>query len=96
MRKSLDYRALWNNNKSNEAELITTARKIILDELPMMNRYAIEALDRTLKDIMGSFDKKYENILFGGKILDFGSNFRQILSKIRKIFIIIKFTLLII
>ena len=50
----------------------------------MVNRYCIEALDRTLKDIMKCYDQKYENHSFGGKVIIFGGDFRQILPVVIK------------
>jgi len=47
----------------------------------MAHRYTFECLDRTLKDIMSTADKKYETI-FGGKVVVFGGDFRQILPVI--------------
>ena len=38
--------------QSSLAELIQTAEIIIWDEAPMLSRYAFEAVDRTLQDIM--------------------------------------------
>ncbi|KAL3620271.1 hypothetical protein CASFOL_035183 [Castilleja foliolosa] len=66
------------------SELVVLAKLIIWDEAPMMSKYCFEALDRTLRDIMkvkdrGNFDKP-----FGGKIIVFGGDFRQILQVIPK------------
>ncbi|KAF1894098.1 hypothetical protein Lal_00004017 [Lupinus albus] len=44
------------------ANLITQASTIVWDEAPMVNRYALEAVDRTLNDIIGC------NAPFGGKL----------------------------
>ncbi|XP_058726918.1 uncharacterized protein LOC131598321 [Vicia villosa] len=43
----------------------------------MAHKYAIESLDRTLKDVM-SVDKNSTDV-FGGKVVVFGGDFRQIL-----------------
>ncbi|XP_058765888.1 uncharacterized protein LOC131639408 [Vicia villosa] len=43
----------------------------------MAHKYAIESLDRTLKDVM-SADKNSKDV-FGGKVVVFGGDFRQIL-----------------
>ncbi|KAG5563862.1 hypothetical protein RHGRI_000157 [Rhododendron griersonianum] len=59
--------------QSGTAELIRRAKLIIWDEAPMAKRWAIEALDRSLKDIMSN------NSLFGGKVIVFGGDFRQVL-----------------
>ena len=45
---------------------------IIWDEASMAKRQAIEALDRTMQDIIE------ENFPFGGKIMLFGGDFRQV------------------
>ena len=50
----------------------------------MMHRHAFEALDHTLRDIMGAVDKKYSMIPFGNKIILFGGDFRQILPVVKK------------
>lgn len=50
----------------------------------MMHRNAIEALDRTLKDIMKLDDSNYEQISFGNKIVVLGGDFRQILPVVKK------------
>jgi len=46
----------------------------------MTHKYCFEALDRTLKDIMR--EKNKTNSIFGGKVVVFGGDFRQILSVI--------------
>ncbi|XP_028799355.1 uncharacterized protein LOC114754711 [Neltuma alba] len=60
------------------ANLIKSTKLIIWDEAPMVQRYCIEAFDRTLKDIMHS------NAPFGGKCIVMGGDFRQILPVIPK------------
>ncbi|GAU19169.1 hypothetical protein TSUD_89340 [Trifolium subterraneum] len=44
---------------------------------PMAHRYTFEALERTLRDVMSSY--KNSNSIFGGKVIVFGGDFRQIL-----------------
>ncbi|EOA28768.1 hypothetical protein CARUB_v10025000mg [Capsella rubella] len=51
---------------------------IIWDEAPMMSKYCFENLDRSLNDCLGNF----ENKPFGGKVVVFGGDFRQILPVI--------------
>ena len=46
---------------SRLAELISSAALILVDEVTMLNRYIIEALDRTLRDVL-----RKPNALFGG------------------------------
>ena len=59
--------------RSTLADLIRMARIIIVDEAPMLHRYLVEALDRTLRDLMNN------NQLFGGKSLVLSGDFRQCL-----------------
>lgn len=59
--------------QSGTAELLRLAKLIIWDEAPMAKRWAIEALDRSLRDIMSN------DVLFGGKVIVFGGDFRQVL-----------------
>ena len=64
------------DSQSTLAILIRLAKIIVIDEAPMLHRYLLEALDRTLKDIIGS-DKP-----FGGKIVICSGDFRQTLAVI--------------
>ncbi|XP_013624774.1 PREDICTED: uncharacterized protein LOC106330933 [Brassica oleracea var. oleracea] len=57
---------------SDQAELVQQAKLIIWDEASMMSRHCFETLDRSLRDIMGC------NEPFGGKVVVFGGDFRQI------------------
>jgi hypothetical protein len=66
------------SRNANLKELIRLTKVIIWDEAPMQHRYAIEALDRTLKDILG------QDIPFRGITVLFGGNFCQILPVITK------------
>ncbi|XP_042505539.1 ATP-dependent DNA helicase PIF1-like [Macadamia integrifolia] len=61
------------SKQSATAELIRKVKLIIWDEAPMAKRQAIEALDRTLQDITGNSES------FGGKVVIFGGDFRQVL-----------------
>jgi ATP-dependent DNA helicase PIF1 len=63
---------------SNTWEMLKLAVIIIWDEAPMMSRYAMEALDRTLRKLM------HNDRPFGGKIVVFGGDFRQVLPVIPK------------
>ena len=49
----------------------------------MMHRHAFEALDRSLRDIMGQIDPKNFDIPFGNKIIVFGGDFRQTLPVVK-------------
>ncbi|TVU09088.1 hypothetical protein EJB05_42528, partial [Eragrostis curvula] len=59
--------------QSGTAELLRSARLLIWDEVAMTKRQSIECLDRSLQDIMGCDEP------FGGKIMVFGGDFRQVL-----------------
>ena len=61
---------------SHQADLIKEVELIIWDEAPMMSKHCFETLDRTMRDIL-KCDK-----VFGGKVIVFGGDFRQILPVI--------------
>ena len=65
---------------SEASELLKRAELIIWDEAPMAHKFCFEALDRTLNDVMKGLTK--ENSVFGGKVIVFGGDFRQILPVI--------------
>jgi hypothetical protein len=82
---NLDSHSTCNINVgSDECVLIQNAKIIIWDECPMMHKHAFEALDRTLRDLMGQIDPKLKNVAFGNKIIVFGGDFRQILPVVKK------------
>lgn len=66
------------------AELMKEARMIIWDEAPMTQRYAFEALDKTLRDILGYENPENRSRIFGGMTVLLGGDFRQILPVIPK------------
>ncbi|XP_072060161.1 uncharacterized protein [Arachis hypogaea] len=66
------------------AELLIKTKLIIWDEAPMVNRFCIEALDRTMRDILRFNNKDSLEQPFGGKTIVFGGDFRQILPVIPK------------
>ncbi|XP_062014500.1 uncharacterized protein LOC133731039 [Rosa rugosa] len=66
------------SKQSNLAKLIQRSSAIVCDKAPMMHKYAFEALDRTFKDITGV------DLPFGGKVMIFGGDFRQVLPVIHK------------
>ncbi len=70
--------------QSDHAKLMQNTSLILWDECPMMHRHAFEALDRTLRDVMGAINPLLKTIPFGGKIIVFGGDFRQILPVVRK------------
>ena len=63
---------------SDQANLVKAASLIIWDEAPMMSRRCFESLDRSMKDILGNKDRRP----FGGKVVVFGGDFRQVLPVI--------------
>ena len=65
--------------ESGTAQLLKEASLIIWDEASMTKRQAVEALDRSMRDIT---DKP--KLPFGGKTVVFGGDFRQVLPVIRK------------
>ncbi|KAH1203302.1 ATP-dependent DNA helicase PIF4 [Glycine max] len=65
---------------SQLAELLNQTNLIIWDEAPMAHKFCFEALDQTLRDIIK--EKKNPNKIFGGKVIVFGGDFRQILPVI--------------
>lgn len=69
-------------HNSDIAELIKRTSLIIWDEAPMQHRYAFEALDRSLREIMKSIDETLFHKPFGGITVLLGGDFRQILPVI--------------
>ena len=65
--------------QSGTAKLLRMASLILWDEATMTKRQAIEALDRSMRDIMECPDRP-----FGGKTVVFGGDFRQVLPVVRK------------
>lgn len=63
---------------TDQANLVKESSLIIWDEAPMMSKHCFEALDRSLSDIIG---KDSQNP-FGGKVVVFGGDFRQVLPVI--------------
>jgi hypothetical protein len=61
------------------AKLLQQASLIIWDEASMTKRQAMEALDYSMRDIMGRKD-----LPFCGKTFVFGGDFRQVLPVVRK------------
>ncbi|XP_071740749.1 uncharacterized protein [Rutidosis leptorrhynchoides] len=70
--------------KTHLAALIQEARLIIWDEAPMTQRFAFEALDKTLRDILGAKDDANRLKLFGGMPILLGGDFRQIFPVVTK------------
>ena len=60
--------------QSSLAKLVRRARLLLIDEATMLHRFQLEALDRTLRDLMDKPD-----LPFGGKIVILAGDFRQCL-----------------
>uniref|UniRef100_A0A0M3IKL7 ATP-dependent DNA helicase n=1 Tax=Ascaris lumbricoides TaxID=6252 RepID=A0A0M3IKL7_ASCLU len=61
---------------SKDAEYIRSARLIIWDEGSTQERYAIEAVDRLLRDISAI---SHQNLPFGGHLTFLGGDWKQML-----------------
>jgi hypothetical protein len=61
------------SKQSDIADLLCRATLIVWDEVAMAKRQSIETLDRSLQDIIGC------ELPFGGKVMVFGGDFRQVL-----------------
>ena len=72
------------NLQSVTAELLLKTEMIIWDEAPMTDEKAFEAFDRLLRDLMNQVDPQLENKPFGGKMVIFGGDFRQVLPVVIK------------
>ena len=66
------------SKQSGLAKLLQASKLIIWDEAPMSRRQTIETLDKMLQDINES------ELLFGGKVVVFGGDFRQVLPVVPK------------
>lgn len=53
--------------QSGLAKLLRRAKLILWDEAPMTNRFHLESLDLTLRDLMKTVDPSLEHVPFGGK-----------------------------
>ncbi|XP_057747327.1 uncharacterized protein LOC130966529 [Arachis stenosperma] len=69
---------------SSLAELILAFKLIIWGEVPMMNKFCFEALDRTMRDLLQHTNHSSLRLPFGGKTVVFGGDFKQILLVITK------------
>ncbi|XP_071688293.1 uncharacterized protein [Rutidosis leptorrhynchoides] len=69
---------------SNLAGLIRRTKLIIWDETPMVNRRCVEALDHSLHDICRTVNPNSNETPFGGKVVVFGGDFRQVLPVITR------------
>ncbi|XP_076937964.1 uncharacterized protein LOC143605899 [Bidens hawaiensis] len=76
---NLDNNSMCNiTQQRGAAELIRLSKIIIWDEASMAKRQAIEAVDRTLQEIIGV------RLPFGGKIMVMGGDFRQMFPVINR------------
>jgi len=67
---------------SPQAALIRAARFIVWDEAPMAHKHVFEAVNRTFQHVMGAIDHALKDMLFGGKVVVMGGDFRQILPMV--------------
>ncbi|KAG2212510.1 hypothetical protein INT45_000892 [Circinella minor] len=66
------------------AHLIRQTSLIIWDEAVMCGKWNFQAVDNALRDIMGATDPALANVPFGGKVVVFGGDFRQLLPVVKK------------
>jgi len=64
---------------SELAALLQAAALIVWDEAVMMHKHVFEAVNRSLQDIMAVINPTFKFLPFGGLVVVFGGNFRQIL-----------------
>jgi hypothetical protein len=67
---------------SSQAALIRVACLIVWDEAPMAHKHVFEAVNRTFQHVMGDVDPALKDILFGGKVVVMGGDFRQLLPMV--------------
>ena len=67
-----DESTLQISGQSSLAKLVRMAKLILVDEATMLERLLLEALDRSLRDLMGQKNKP-----FGGKTILLAGDFRQ-------------------
>ncbi|KAI7953570.1 hypothetical protein MJO28_006117 [Puccinia striiformis f. sp. tritici] len=63
--------------RAPKTQALLECRVIIWDEISMQNRFAVEAVDRTFRDLLE------DDRPFGGKIVIFGGDFRQTLPVVQ-------------
>ena len=73
-----DESTLQISGQSSLAKLVRMAKLILIDEATMLDRLLLEALDRSLRDLMGQHNKP-----FGGKTLLLAGDFRQCLPVVK-------------
>jgi hypothetical protein len=67
------------SGQSSLAKLVMMAKLILIDEATMLDRLLLEALDRSLRDLMNK-----QNEPFGGKTLLLAGDFRQCLPVVKR------------
>jgi len=67
------------DKRNSRAQLIRQASLIIIDEASMLHKHAVEAVDRTIQDILDN-----DEIPFGGLPVLFTGDFRQILPVVKQ------------
>ncbi len=67
------------NRDSELAALLQAVALIVWDEAVMMHRHVFEAVNRSLQDIMVVINPTFKFLPFGGLVVVFGGDFRQIL-----------------
>ena len=70
--------------QSESAKLLKHAKLIVWDEASMAPRYAYEAVNNLLKDLMKHIDIKNKDIPFGGKVVLLTGDFRQTLPVVKR------------
>lgn len=71
-------------DQSGRAALLKKASLIIWDEAPMSHRHALEAMDRTLRELRGQVSAISKTMPFGGIVFLIMGDFRQTLPVIPK------------
>jgi hypothetical protein len=61
---------------SPQTALIRAARLIVWDEAPMAHKHVFEAVNFTFQHVMGAVDPALKDMLFGGKVVVMGGDFR--------------------
>uniref|UniRef100_A0A6N2MDD8 ATP-dependent DNA helicase n=1 Tax=Salix viminalis TaxID=40686 RepID=A0A6N2MDD8_SALVM len=64
------------------SNLLQKTALIVWDEAPMVNKCCLEALDRSMRDVLSEGTSYNKNLPFGGKTILLGGDFRQILPVI--------------
>lgn len=73
------------NHRTDLASLIQQASLFIWDEASTINRFAFEAVVRTIRDLVKNTPYCSEDRIFGGKLFVLGGDFRQILPVVSKV-----------